>query len=221
MAPVVSHIYTQHPMWVLVLSGMIPAPASGWGEAPGHTPPILPHQSPALGVPSRDLPQMRSHPLGSRRSHVFLAWCGWGLEMPSLGQPSGMTTTIGVQASGRFCPSGCLAQPLYVLFQEMGGLQCSPMCLPSFSQGMVMWVLAPYLGPLSGFTPAAGPKNACSAPLWFLFWPGRTLPLPHLFFQGSADFSIKGLHLLWPIRWGAVAFSADMLHCRSPGSPPW
>ena len=107
MALAVSHIYLQHPAWVLVLPRMIPALAPGWVEAPGQTPPILPCQSPAPGVPLRDLPRMRSPPLGSRRSHVFLAWLGWGTRgMPSLGLPSGMTMTIGVSASGGFCPNG-------------------------------------------------------------------------------------------------------------------
>ena len=35
------------------------------------------------------------------------------------------------------------------------------------------------------------------------FWPGGTPPLLHLLFQGSTDFPIKGLHLLWPIWLGA------------------
>ena len=130
-------------------------------------------------------------------------WPGWvgGPEMPSLGPPSGMTTTTRVPTSSRFHPSGCLAQPLNVLLQEMGNFQSSPMHLSSFSKGTFMWVFTPYPGPQRGFSLAAGLQNASSTPLWFPFWPGRTLPSLHPSFQGSADFLIKGLHLLWPI-WG-------------------
>ena len=156
----------------------------------------------------------------------MFSWPGWagGLEISSLGLPSGMTLTIGVSASSGIHPSGCPAQPLYVLLLEMGGFQSSPMCLPSFNEGMFMWVFTPYPGPPREFGLAAGPQNAGSTPLWFLFWPGGTLPLPHPFFQGSADFLIKGLHLLWPIQWRVwkpfelvhfIVYPLDLL----PGSP--
>ena len=124
-----------------------------------------------------------------------------GLGIPSLELHCGVAMTIGAPLSGRFHLTGCPVQSLYILPQGIGSLICCLMHLPSFSEGTVMWVFAPYPGPVRGFGPAAGPQNACSVPLQILFWPGNTPPLPHPFFQGSTYFLIKGLHLLWPIWW--------------------
>ena len=55
--------------------------------------------------------------------------------------------------------SGHPAQSLYVLLQEVGSLQCSPMDLPSFGKSMVFWVFAPYLGPMREFGSAAWLQN--------------------------------------------------------------
>ena len=59
-------MYPQHPVWVSVPQGMIPAPASGRAEALGYTPSIL-CQSLAPGAPLKGLPWMRSHLPGPRR----------------------------------------------------------------------------------------------------------------------------------------------------------
>ena len=166
----------------------------------------------SLWLPSSShLPQEFSWGIFPRQDFILLALEGHffsrssvagGLQMPSLRLPSGIAMTVGVLVPGGFCPSGCPAQSVYVLFQEIDGLQCSLMCLPSLGEGLVVWVFAPYPSPPRGFGLAAGPHNASSTPLCFLFRPGRTPPLPHPFFKGSTDFLIKGPHSLWSKWWG-------------------
>ena len=144
-----------------------------------------------------------SPPLGPGKSHAFSAQGAGRLGMPPLGPPSGVAVTIDAPAFGRFCHAGFPAQSLYILLQKVSSLECSSMHLPSFIEGLVGWVLVPYLGPVMGFGLSAGPQNTCSGSPQILFQPGSTLPLPHLLFQGSADFLIMGCHPDWPIWWGS------------------
>ena len=122
MAPVVSLVYPQHPMWVLVLQGSAPALAPG-GWRPQVT---LLHLSSSsclpLGVSQETLPGGHLLLLVQESHMHFLAQGAGRLGMPPLGPPSGVAATIGALAFGRFCPAGSLAQSLYILLQKVGRL---------------------------------------------------------------------------------------------------
>ena len=109
MALVVSLTYLCCPAWLLVFLGSTLAPALGWVEDPGHSPPPFLLQLPAPRVLQRDLPWRMSPPLGLEKLHASLAYRSLGIGHASLEASPGVAVAIGTLAFSRFCSAGCPA----------------------------------------------------------------------------------------------------------------